>query len=182
MEDDEDNIDNNINEKWENIKRIIKATKQQVIEKDESKETLKNRCLMKRFKRCTSVISETLWSSFKIQGRNFIHELQNWLHISQLFESYSCVHDGVIQYQTSSVAFILFLPVAMCLCCCVPCCGIYWQSSVWCKHCAWKRMCGMWSWGSGRDWISSIKLLKLAQLYPVYCTMVLMAFIILENL
>jgi hypothetical protein len=27
-------------------------------------------------------------------GRNFIHEHQNWLHISQLFESYSCVHGG----------------------------------------------------------------------------------------
>ena len=39
--DDEDNIDNNINEKWENIK-IIKEAKQQWIEK-ESRETLKNR-------------------------------------------------------------------------------------------------------------------------------------------
>jgi hypothetical protein len=42
MEDD-DNIDNNINEKWENIKTIIKETKQQLIEKDERKETLKTR-------------------------------------------------------------------------------------------------------------------------------------------
>jgi len=40
------------------------------------------------------VISETLWSSFKIQGRNFRHEHQNWLHMIQLFESYSYVHDG----------------------------------------------------------------------------------------
>jgi len=40
---DEDNTDNNINEKWENIKTIIKETKQQLIEKDESTETLKNR-------------------------------------------------------------------------------------------------------------------------------------------
>ena len=39
----EDNSDNNINEKWENIKTIIKETKQQLIEKDESTETLKNR-------------------------------------------------------------------------------------------------------------------------------------------
>jgi len=39
---DEDNIDNNINEKWENIKTIIKETKQRLIEKDESTETLKN--------------------------------------------------------------------------------------------------------------------------------------------
>ena len=34
--------DNNINEKWENIKTIIKETKQQLIEKDEGTETLKN--------------------------------------------------------------------------------------------------------------------------------------------
>jgi len=39
---DEDNIDNNVNEKWENIKTIIKEMKQ-LIEKDESTETLKNR-------------------------------------------------------------------------------------------------------------------------------------------
>jgi len=38
---DEDNIDNNINEKWENIKSIIKEKKQQLIEKDDSTETLK---------------------------------------------------------------------------------------------------------------------------------------------
>ena len=36
---DEDNIDNKIHEKWENIKTIIKETKQQLIEKDESTET-----------------------------------------------------------------------------------------------------------------------------------------------
>ena len=40
---DEDNTDNNINEKWENIKAIIKETKQQLTEKDESTEILKNR-------------------------------------------------------------------------------------------------------------------------------------------
>jgi len=39
---DEDNINNNINEKCENIKTIIKETKQQLTEKDESTETLKN--------------------------------------------------------------------------------------------------------------------------------------------
>ena len=33
---DEDSIDNNINEKWESIKTIIKDKKQQLIEKDES--------------------------------------------------------------------------------------------------------------------------------------------------
>jgi len=40
--DDEDSIDNNINEKWENIKTIIKEAKQQLIEKDEGTETFKN--------------------------------------------------------------------------------------------------------------------------------------------
>jgi hypothetical protein len=40
--DDEDNIDNNINENWERIKTILKETKQQLTEKDESTETLKN--------------------------------------------------------------------------------------------------------------------------------------------
>jgi len=39
--DDEDSINNNINEKWENIKTTIKETKQQLIEKDEGTETLK---------------------------------------------------------------------------------------------------------------------------------------------
>ena len=38
---DEDNSDNNINDKRENIKTIIKETKQQLIEKDGSTETLK---------------------------------------------------------------------------------------------------------------------------------------------
>ena len=36
----EDNIDNYINEKWENIKTVIKETKQQLIEKGESIEAL----------------------------------------------------------------------------------------------------------------------------------------------
>jgi hypothetical protein len=40
--DDEDIINNNINEKWEHIKTVIKKTKQQLIEKDENTETLKN--------------------------------------------------------------------------------------------------------------------------------------------
>jgi ATP:corrinoid adenosyltransferase len=40
---DEDNIDNSIHEKWKNIKTVIKETKQQLTEKDESTETLKNR-------------------------------------------------------------------------------------------------------------------------------------------
>jgi hypothetical protein len=41
--DSEDIVDNNINEKWESIKTIIKQTKRQFIEKDESTETLKNK-------------------------------------------------------------------------------------------------------------------------------------------
>ena len=41
--DDEDNTDNNINKKWENIKTIIKETKQQLIKKDEGAETFKNK-------------------------------------------------------------------------------------------------------------------------------------------
>jgi len=38
-----ENIDNYINKNGEKIKTIIKETKQQLIEKDESTETLKNR-------------------------------------------------------------------------------------------------------------------------------------------
>jgi hypothetical protein len=41
--DDEDNIDNNIDEKWKSIKTIIRVTKQQLIEKDRSTETLRNK-------------------------------------------------------------------------------------------------------------------------------------------
>jgi hypothetical protein len=40
---EEDSIDNNINEKWENIKTIIKGTKQQLIENDEGTETFKSK-------------------------------------------------------------------------------------------------------------------------------------------
>jgi len=36
---DYDNIDNNINEKWENIETLTKEIKQLLIEKDESTET-----------------------------------------------------------------------------------------------------------------------------------------------
>jgi hypothetical protein len=41
--DEEDSSDNNIKEKWKNIKTIIKETKQQLIEKDEGTETFKNK-------------------------------------------------------------------------------------------------------------------------------------------
>ena len=40
---DEDNSGNNINEKWENIRALIKGTKQQLTEKDESTGTFRNR-------------------------------------------------------------------------------------------------------------------------------------------
>jgi predicted transcriptional regulator len=39
--DDKDSIDNDINEKWENIKTRIKETKQRLTEKDEGTETFK---------------------------------------------------------------------------------------------------------------------------------------------
>jgi len=41
--DDEDIIDNNMNGKLENIKTIMKETKQKLIEKDENTETFKNK-------------------------------------------------------------------------------------------------------------------------------------------
>jgi len=41
--DNEDSIGNNINEKWQNIKTIIKETKQQFTEKDEGTEKFKNK-------------------------------------------------------------------------------------------------------------------------------------------
>jgi vacuolar-type H+-ATPase subunit H len=41
--DNEDSTDNNISEKWENIKKRIKEAKQQLIEKDEGTETFKNK-------------------------------------------------------------------------------------------------------------------------------------------
>ena len=41
--DDEDIIDNNVNETWENIKTVIKETKEQLTEKEEGTETVKNK-------------------------------------------------------------------------------------------------------------------------------------------
>jgi ATP:corrinoid adenosyltransferase len=41
--DNEDSFDNNVKEKWENIKTIIKDTKQQLIVKDEGTETCTNK-------------------------------------------------------------------------------------------------------------------------------------------
>jgi len=64
---DEDNIDNNINEKWEN-KTIIKETKQQLIEKDKSTEKLNNRWYNEE---CKTAIEETKKAGEKwlIKGR-----------------------------------------------------------------------------------------------------------------
>ena len=45
--DDEDSMDNNINEKWENIKTIVKENKQHLIEKDEGTKTLKTNGTMR---------------------------------------------------------------------------------------------------------------------------------------
>ena len=52
---DNDNFQGNINGKWENIKAINKETKQQLIEKDESIETSKNRWYIKE---CNIAIEE----------------------------------------------------------------------------------------------------------------------------
>jgi hypothetical protein len=57
--DDEDSIDNNINEKWESIKTILKETKQQLTEKDESTETLKNKWYDKECKIATEEMKKT---------------------------------------------------------------------------------------------------------------------------
>ena len=51
----EDNTDNDSNEKWYSSKTTIKETKQQLIEKDESKETLKNKWY---FEECKIAIGE----------------------------------------------------------------------------------------------------------------------------
>jgi len=66
---DEDSIDNNINEKWENIKTIIKETKQLLIEKDEGTETFKNKYYDEE---CKFTIEETKKASEKwlVKGRS----------------------------------------------------------------------------------------------------------------
>jgi len=52
---DEDSIDKNIDEKWENIKTIIKETKQELKGKDEGTETSKNKLYNEE---CKSAIEE----------------------------------------------------------------------------------------------------------------------------
>ena len=47
---DEDNTENNINEKWENIKTIIKETKKQLVEEGKHIETLKKDDTMRNAK------------------------------------------------------------------------------------------------------------------------------------
>jgi len=65
---DEDNIDNNINEKWENIKTIIKETKQWLTEKDESIEKLKNRWYNDKHKIATEEMKKAR-EKWLIKGR-----------------------------------------------------------------------------------------------------------------
>ena len=72
--DDEDSIDNDINEKWENIKRRSKETKQQLIEK-EGTETFKNKWYDEE---CKSAIEEMKNAREKwlIKGRREKEEQQ----------------------------------------------------------------------------------------------------------
>ena len=75
---DEDNSDNNINEKWENIKTIIKEAKQQLIEKDESTETLKHRWYDEE---CKIVIEEMKKAREKwLQKRRRENEEQEYIY------------------------------------------------------------------------------------------------------
>ena len=73
--DDEDSVDNNINGKWENIKTIIKETKQQLTEKDEGTETFKNKWYDEE---CKFAIEETQTAREKwlIKGRREKEELE----------------------------------------------------------------------------------------------------------
>jgi len=64
----EDSIDNNIIEKWENIKTIIKETKQQLTEKDEGTETFKNKWYDEECKFATEEMKEAR-EKWLIKGR-----------------------------------------------------------------------------------------------------------------
>ena len=77
--DDEDSNDNNINAKWENIKTIIKETKQQLKEKDEGTETFKNKWYDKE---CKFAIEEMKKAREKwlIKGRREKEE-QDYHHL-----------------------------------------------------------------------------------------------------
>ena len=75
---DEDNIENNINEKWDNIKTIMKETKQQLTEKDESTETLKNRWYDKECKIATEEMKKAR-EKWLIKGKRESEE-QEYYH------------------------------------------------------------------------------------------------------
>jgi hypothetical protein len=67
MDDDEDDSDNNIDEKWESINIIIKEIKQQLTEKDGSMKTLKTRWYDEE---CKTAIEEIKKTKEKwLQGR-----------------------------------------------------------------------------------------------------------------
>ena len=75
---DEDSSDNNVNEKWENITTIIKEAKQQLIEKDESTETLKHRWYDEE---CKIVIEEMKKAREKwLQKRRRENEEQEYIY------------------------------------------------------------------------------------------------------
>jgi len=57
--DNEDSIDNGINKKWENIKTIIKETKQQLTEKDKGTETFQNKSYDEECKFATEEMKAT---------------------------------------------------------------------------------------------------------------------------
>ena len=65
---DEDGIDNDINEKWENIKTRIKETKEQLIEKDEGTGTFKNTWYDEECKLATEEIKKAR-EKWLIKGR-----------------------------------------------------------------------------------------------------------------
>jgi len=73
--DNEESIDSNINEKWENIKTIIKGTKQQLIEKDEGTETFNNKWYDEECKFVTEEM-EKAREKWLINGRREKEELE----------------------------------------------------------------------------------------------------------
>ena len=75
MEDDDSSDD--INEKWEDIKAIIKETKQQLIEKDKSTETFKDRW----FDECKIALEEMKKAREKwLQNGRGENEEQEYIH------------------------------------------------------------------------------------------------------
>jgi len=97
--DNEDSIDDNINEKWENFKTIIKETKQQLIEKGEGTETFKNKWYEEE---CKFSIEETTKAREKwfIKGRKEKEE-QEYHH--KMKEAYKIIRNGKKTYSGTSV-------------------------------------------------------------------------------